>query len=241
MISSLLRSYGVDATRLGQNRLTYRLLEHDLPILAGTNKPIIFDIGANKGQTVEMMLRIFRQPRIYSFEPSPKLADALKSRFAPQGITIEEIAMGATMEERSFIHYTNNELSSFLELTSTPSNPFATVAEDIRQTVSVSTVDHYCGQTGISNLDILKIDTQGFDLEVLKGAIGMLSRACVQVVQVEINFEELYKNQCTAGQLIDWLGTHGYLPVAFYETARANFPICWATACFARPKSRTGI
>jgi len=181
------------------------------------------------------MLSVFENPRIISFEPSNQLARMLQTRYQPLGIVVEPVAMGSHLSERNFIHYTNSELSSFLELSSNPENPFTDTKEIQRQPITVSTVDHYCSQNGIHSLDILKIDAQGFDLEVLKGAIRMISESKIRVIQVEILFEILYKNQCTAGQLIDWLGERKFMPVAFYETVRSNRSISWATGCFIQP------
>jgi len=235
-IGSLLRAFGLDAHRLGPTGgLTYRLLEHDLPRLAGTRKPIVFDIGANKGQTIELMLRTFERPVIYSFEPSASLASMLQARFASRGVVVESLAMGSQVGERSFIHYANNELSSFLEVSSNSGNPFAKAEEAQRQRVQISTVDHYINEKKINAIDILKIDTQGFELEVLEGASGIISGAGINVIQVEILFEKLYEGQCTAGKLIDWLGERNYLPVTFYESVRTGLSMSWATACFVRP------
>lgn len=235
-IGSLLRAFGLDAHRLGPTGgLTYRLLEHDLLRMVGTRSPTVFDIGANKGQTIEMMLRVFERPRIYSFEPAASLASELQARFASCGVVVESLAMGSQVGERSFIQYTNNELSSLLEVSSNSGNPFAKAEETQRQRVQISTVDHYASEKKISAIDILKIDTQGFDLEVLKGASGIISGAGIKLIQVEILFEKLYEGQCTAGQLIDWLGERNYLPVAFYESVRSGLSMSWATACFARP------
>lgn len=234
-IGSLLRAVGFDAHRLGPTGgLTYRLLEHDLPRLAGTRSPTVFDIGANKGQTIELMLRVFDKPVIYSFEPSASLASVLQVQFASRGVVVESLAMGSQVGERSFIQYTDNELSSFLEVSSNSENPFAKVEEAQRQRVPISTVDHYTSEKRINAIDILKIDTQGFDLEVLKGASGIISGAGIKLIQVEILFEKLYEGQCTAGQLIDWLGERHYLPVTFYESVRTGPTMSWATACFAR-------
>ena len=67
-----------------------------------------------------------------------------------------------------------------------------------RTPVNIKTIDGYCELHEISRIDILKSDTQGFDLEVLKGASGLFDRHCIHLVYLEIGFGELYKNHSPA-------------------------------------------
>ena len=61
-----------------------------------------------------------------------------------------------------------------------------------RINVDVTTIDNYCRDYGIERIDILKSDTQGFDLEVLKGASRLLDQHRIHLVYVEIVFGKLY-------------------------------------------------
>ena len=72
-------------------------LLHDVgAVLHGTTGPLLFDVGANVGQTVGDFLSVFRDPRIWAFEPSPasfaRLSEAYQSR---PGVILEQVAMGA--------------------------------------------------------------------------------------------------------------------------------------------------
>lgn len=60
--------------------------------------------------------------------------------------------------------------------------------------VKVSTIDRYCADKKIERIDLLKSDTQGFELEVLKGARHMLVERRVGAIYVEITFAQLYDN-----------------------------------------------
>ena len=57
-------------------------------------------------------------------------------------------------------------------------------------TVQVETLDNYCQRNSISKIDLLKIDTQGYDLEVLRGAKQMLSEHRI----IEITFIDIYQD-----------------------------------------------
>jgi FkbM family methyltransferase len=233
-IGAMFRKRRWDVRRLDRSELTHRILEHDLPRLARSPTPVIFDVGANKGQTIELMSRLFPASTLYAFEPSETLARTLRDRYAPRGVMVEATALGAREEERQFFTYQNNELSSFLSLAKNPSNPFAGVGVSAVDAVRVKTIDDYCMARGIREIDILKIDTQGFDLEVLKGAARMLSAGAIGVLLIEINFIPLYDAQCTPGEMIDWLIAHDFHLLALYEQVRLRRTLSWVTACFVR-------
>jgi FkbM family methyltransferase len=61
-------------------------------------------------------------------------------------------------------------------------------------TVKCPTVDLFCAERKIKKIDVLKIDTEGFDLEVLKGADAMLKRGAVSFVYLEFNDIRLDEN-----------------------------------------------
>lgn len=231
-VTAVLRKFGIDLRRIGTRGISFRLLEYDLPRIITKESPMIFDVGANKGQTIELLQRLLRTPRIVAFEPSEELASSLKSRFANSLVVVEQRALAAAAEVREFVDYENNELSSFLPLSRDAENPFHDTKERVRETVSSETVASYAMGHGIEQIDLLKIDTQGFDLEVLKGAEAMIVGKSVGGVLVELNFAPLYTDQCGPGQVIDWLCQRGFSLVGFYEEVRPSLVLSWATALF---------
>jgi FkbM family methyltransferase len=208
------------------------VLEHDLPRLILKGDPLIFDVGANKGQTIELLRRAFRNPRIYSFEPARELAEGLRKKYSEVPVVVEQMALGEKEEVRSFIHYENNELSSFLTLNQDVENPFRETKVSCRESITIDTVESYAKRNNIRKIDLLKIDTQGFDFEVLRGAEDMLDGESIRAILVELNFVPLYATQCRPGQIVDWLGEHGYSLVGLYEEVRSNMVLSWATGLF---------
>src|SRR4051812_28059859 len=64
-------------------------------LLQGKADPLVFDVGANTGQTIELMRSTFPRPRIFSFEPSPKSFDSLRAKYGlDKSITLENAALG---------------------------------------------------------------------------------------------------------------------------------------------------
>jgi FkbM family methyltransferase len=85
--------------------LTLRDLEFDLPILVQTDCPTIIDVGANRGQTIDMLKSAFTTPNIYSFEPNPVLASRLMAKYGNCGVTIEASAAGSEEGVGSFPYW----------------------------------------------------------------------------------------------------------------------------------------
>lgn len=99
-----------------------------------------------------------------------------------------------------------------------------------RQRTEMRKADDVFRDQGIPRVDFLKLDTQGTELEVLKGAEGYLSSRRVSVIKTEVSFLPVYRNQCLFGDIDRYLRQHGFVfvdcmfyPDAVYErkTARA--------------------
>jgi hypothetical protein len=60
--------------------------------------------------------------------------------------------------------------------------------------ISIDTVDDYCKRKGISSIQLLKIDAEGHDLDVLRGAPSMLANRAIDVIQFEIIASNIYTN-----------------------------------------------
>jgi len=99
--------------------------------------------------------------------------------------------------------------------------------------IQVATVDDYRTRCGINRIDILKSDTQGFDLEVLRGAERSMKSGLVRLVLVEVNFVRLYDGQAEYGELMSFLHRMGFRLSAFYQWRYRGARAAWADALFA--------
>jgi FkbM family methyltransferase len=215
-------------------RLTLRDLDFDLTYLVSNKRPIIFDVGANKGQSIERFRRTWRSGKIIAFEANPGLALDLELKWACPNITVKPVAVGSSAGCVEFSIFENDELSSCLNLSSAESNPFALTVLKARIDVPVITLDAYAQEEGFKEIDLLKIDTQGFDLKVLRGASELLRRSSVDAILVEVNFIEIYENECSFGEIERFLAEMSYGLIGLYEVVRRHGCIGWATACFRR-------
>jgi hypothetical protein len=81
--------------------------------------------------------------------------------------------------------------------------------------VPVVTFDSFAAENSVANINLLKTDTQGYDLEELKGAEGLLQAGSISLVLTECNFERLYEGQPVFSQLLAFLESHRFRPVSF--------------------------
>ena len=197
---------------------------------ARTRPPVVFDVGANNGATIRRLREVFRDPIIHAFEPGRDTFEELRRVTAGlPNLTLNPFALGAARQQREFVEHEFAFNSSFLQPgREAEGKTLRTVAVEIR------TVDDYCAEHGIEAIDVLKTDTQGFDLEVIRGAEGMIRAGRVGVIYTEVIFADLYEGQPSLDEFYRHLSDRGFRLVGFYEFHHQNDRAGWADAMFAR-------
>jgi FkbM family methyltransferase len=175
----------------------------------------IFDVGANDGHTSLLLARRFPGAAIKAFEPSPKTFATLKSAIEHHSaIEAFELALGSKAQTQELYEYGVSVLSSL--------NPDANYIKRFpqqatRRPVTVETLDRFCRDHGIERIDLLKVDTEGFDLAVLQGASTLLERGGIAFVYVEFNDVETSDDSGALGPIARYLRPRGYRFVASYN------------------------
>ncbi|GHD30600.1 FkbM family methyltransferase [Parahalioglobus pacificus] len=234
LINSTLALFGYRVIRTPLNRVGGIDLFSDIAYLVKSETPTCIDVGANVGQTIDALLDTFSNPLIHSFEPSLKTFQTLQRKPYAGRVVLHNLALGSAPAEREFINYKSSVLSSFLPLDPGHQNRFRDVSEVGRENVQLSTVDCFLAEERIISVDLLKIDTQGFDLEVLRGAHKSLTDGRIQYVLVEINFVGMYQGQSSAAEVTQELETAGFRLIDYYEKVREQGRLAWCTALFGR-------
>jgi len=150
------------------------------------NDLVIFDVGANVGTyTKEIISAGVNANVIYSFEPHPVTYGVLKSNLAPfrQVITVNQALSNENAKMKLFDR-ADEEGSSHASLSSEVFSEVHYVGTT-SATVDVVTLDGFCAQKGIETIDFLKIDVEGYEINVLRGANTMLSERNIRVIQFE--------------------------------------------------------
>jgi FkbM family methyltransferase len=153
----------------------------------------VLDIGANRGGFRDHLRSTVGFPgRIHSFEPDPDLAAHCLARAKADrdaAWRVSPVALGSEPGRLTLNRMRQSVYNSFLLPQDTPEHPGNAVME--RLEVEVRTLDGMLPELGDLSRCFVKIDTQGFDLEVLKG--GRRAFAQVPLVQTEISFRGIYQ------------------------------------------------
>jgi hypothetical protein len=102
--------------------------------------------------------------------------------------------------------------------------------------IEVSTVDRYCLEHEIPFIDLLKSDTQGFDLEVIKGAQRLLDARKIHLIYLELNFKKLYQGMPRMDEIYRFISDQGFELVSFYTFYYLNERAGWTDALFIHPQ-----
>ncbi|WP_017300728.1 FkbM family methyltransferase [Nodosilinea nodulosa] len=180
---------------------------------------LVLDVGANEGQFINTSLALMPSIPVYAFEPNPKLVKILCSKYTNLDVKIFPFALGESPCQASFNVSKFSPSSSFLKANDqlTAEFPGLTVEEVVK--VEIKRLDNLL-INGAAKDFLLKIDVQGFEMDVLRGAVGVLEHALVVVC--EVNFASLYEDQCTFEEIISFLRTYGLYLVDIGQPIRSR-------------------
>lgn len=166
------------------------------------SSPIIFDIGANQGQSIDRFKKIFTNPKIYAFEPIEFEYDKLVNKYQNDpNIILNNFAVGEQTCTRNFYITAKTGNSSFNKIREDSdwlkvrSKQYGTTVDKytkIKKKVKIVSLDDYCNINEINHIDLIKIDTQGYEDKILKGSKKILSEGKVSAIECEIMFDNVY-------------------------------------------------
>jgi FkbM family methyltransferase len=197
--------------------------------------PTFFDVGANVGQTVLELQAAYRHSRVYAFEPFAATREILINRLkGTSGVTVVPFAMGSVPSELLARQNARSEMSSLL-------SQAAGLGDAPNELIHIETIDRYCAQQNIYSIDILKTDTEGFDLEVLRGASKLLSEQKVKYVYTEVSFCPDRSHLTPFMPMMELMTAWNYRFLGLYETWPLHFfdePTVFCNALFVAPSVR---
>lgn len=204
-------------------------------------KPLqtILDLGAHLGETALACAEKFPRATIYSFEPSPQTFAALcKAVAGCDRIKPRQEAVGAECRTQKFFLNKFSATNSMLRTVPGAAHPeVRALMENVESVdVPVTTLDSFVSENHIESIDLLKLDVQGFESEVLRGARTLLEEARIALIYTEVTFETHYTGQTTFARLHDMLTKAGFELVDIYGQTRTVYhSIRWCDMLFVNP------
>ncbi len=172
---------------------------------------VVVDVGANSGQYACTLRKNGYLGRIESFEPvAAPFAAACEAASSDPLWTVHNLALGAT-DSTAQINVAGNAAasSSLLPMLSRHAHSAPQSQYVAEETVQVRALANLATQLSLRSGVFLKIDTQGFEREVLKGCGALIPDAVVGV-QLELSLLPLYESAPLAGELMNWMADQGF-------------------------------
>jgi FkbM family methyltransferase len=227
-----------DPDELNSERQSEELKESLKDILS--NDSVIIDVGSNRGQFVSELLKSYEDIRVYCFEPGKEAYVALVevTKHRPR-IECHNVAISLETGKVQF-YITKSSLGcSILMPRADQSSEWLTI-ERIETAESIR-LDEFIEVNSVlkddKNIDLLKIDAQGYDLEVLRSAGAYLHVSQIRAILMEVNFQAFYYGQHEFSEVLKALSNAGYRLAWLYQHRAYDSFLLWADALFL-PKTR---
>lgn len=172
------------------------------------NSPkVIFDVGGHFGESALRFSDAFAKATVYTFEPSPENFAQMESMlYGKPSVARFNIAIGSQEGRAEFFYNKNHSSMSRIE-----------GGAGDRTYVQVTTVDMFMEKNGIDGIDILKIDTEGYEIEVLNGARKSIDAAKISLIRIECGLDPDDQYHINLRQIMEFLEPKGFRIFGFYE------------------------
>ncbi|HEV2694089.1 MAG TPA: FkbM family methyltransferase [Verrucomicrobiae bacterium] len=160
---------------------------------------VIFDVGANIGQSSVWFSEVFPQATIHAFEPFSIIYKRLEETVAGRShVHLHQFAIGKANSELQVApvqdaYYQCGQIVA------------ATQPQGPTETIRIRSLDSFCEEQKISHIHVLKSDTEGFDIDVLRGAERMLRAGCIHNFLTEASIAKGDEQHTSLFALIDYL------------------------------------
>lgn len=195
--------------------LDYTDLDLNIKQIQDSQKPIIFDCGANQGQSVKRFKKLYPNSEIHCFEPVKNLIKKIQENYKnDNSIILNNCGVGDVNEKKVFNEYEDRVgISSFREIkkdTAWAVDRLNEEKEPKKYEVNIITLDKYCSENNINQINIMKIDVQGYETNVLEGAKNLLKLSKIDLIEMELHHDNLYNFESSYYELEKYLIPNKY-------------------------------
>ena len=208
-LQRLFRACGLEVRRLRSSNSEYQVLKD---VLRASRADVVLDIGANLGQFAELVFEVGFPGTVISFEAQPQVHHELVKRAAaraPKWIVADCCALGSASGTIEMNISANSLSSSLLPMRREHADAAPASRYISKQLVKLERLDDAAAGVVPQGASLfMKIDTQGYEREVLDGASGLLGRTVA--VQLELSLVPLYEQAPSLVEMVTYLENQGF-------------------------------
>ena len=184
-----------------------------------SNINLFVDVGAHEGETSNLFNKYFNIKKIYCFEPSSVNYENLKKKIAKkENIFLFNFGLGDKDEQGDFNQLEESSSSTLVELNQ-KSKYFLKKKKILNlfikknfkifpQTVNIMKLKNFMHTNSIEYIDILKIDTEGYEMKVIRGAEEKIKN--IDYIYFEHHFDDMLKKDYTLSDIHNYLIKNGF-------------------------------
>ncbi len=194
-------------------------------LLRGIECPVIIDVGAFIGDITELYRELFPNSTIYCLEPFEETYSILKDRFRTDTkIRTYNAALAEKSETANFYVNKNLRTNSLLALDAETEINWPTSNLEHRKDALVHcySFDDFSRAENIDRVHLLKIDAQGAEFLILKGAFDALKHRKVKIIYLEVLLKPTYKQQAKFQDILGYLADLDYSLYDVYNPSYAG-------------------
>ena len=179
---------------------------------------IIIDVGSHKGEYISNITKNFEYDLIYSFEPNPKIFTQLKKKLSKKkNVEFNNLGVGDYKKNEILNENLESSSTSINQLNTNSKyfkrkyfllNPFGNKSITIPVEVKVINLKTFIEKKRITNIDLLKIDTEGYEYKVLKGLGDQIRK--IRYIHFEHHFDDMILKNYNLSNIHDHLTKNNF-------------------------------
>lgn len=204
-----------------------RLLQRLMPRCS-----VVFDVGANRGDWAALALGANPLLQLHCFEPSPTTFAQLLAREFPSLVRCNNVGLSAAPRQAPLYVFEGAPALNSLYRRQGLEDGWGLESPETHESVSLIRLDDYCGREGIVDIDYLKLDVEGHELDALNGGRRLFESGRVKYGQFEYGGCNI-DSRVLLADFFTWFEGAGYrllklfpdrlLPVDRYDQRHENF------------------
>lgn len=220
MIRSFIQALGYEVIK---SKRSPNFESHLKTIIGQGHFDVVLDVGANKGQFAKLVRKAGFAGQILSFEPvASTFLELERQTQSDSQWRVFQLALGETKEQKKINVFDASDFSSLLKPSEFGKKTFDQLRTMREELIQIDTLDNFLRESGLNHFGriLLKMDTQGFDLAVFRGAKDTLG--CIHSIVSEVSFAPIYDGMPNYHAALAEYEGHGFAITGLFPVTRKS-------------------